>query len=52
MKIEYRSTEAKPGYGNAAHVEIAEKQKTFFLNSHNRLEKPKAAFPYSHSHCY
>ncbi len=36
------------GRGNDAHVGIAEKQKTFSLNSHNRLEKPKAAFPHSH----
>jgi transposase InsO family protein len=33
------------GCGNAAHVEIAEKQLTFSRNSHNRLEKPKNAFP-------
>jgi putative transposase len=32
------------GRGNAAHVGIAEKQKTFSLNSHNRLEKPKSGF--------
>jgi hypothetical protein len=34
----------KEGYGNAAHVEIEEKQKTFSLNSHNRLEKSKNDF--------
>lgn len=33
------------GCGNAAHVEIEEKQKTFSLNSPNRLEKPKNGFP-------
>jgi hypothetical protein len=33
------------GCGNAAHVEIAEKQKTLSLNSHNRLEKPQNGFP-------
>jgi hypothetical protein len=33
------------GRGNAAHVEIAEKQKTFSLNSHNRLDKPNSGFP-------
>jgi len=32
------------GYGNAAHMEIEEKQKTFSLDSHNRLEKPKSGF--------
>ena len=37
--------QASRGCGNAAHVEIAEKQKTFSLNSHNRLEKPKNGFP-------
>ncbi|MBK8147345.1 MAG: hypothetical protein IPN69_07280 [Acidobacteria bacterium] len=36
--------EPEEGYGNAAHVEIEEKQKTFSLNSHNRLEKPKSGF--------
>ena len=36
---------SKKGCGNAAHVEIAEKQKTFSLNFHNRLEKPKDGFP-------
>lgn len=30
------------GRGNDAHVEIAEKQTTFSLNSHNRLEKPQS----------
>lgn len=36
------------GRGNDAQVEIAEKQKTFSLNFHNRLEKPQADFPHSH----
>lgn len=43
-KFEQRLKDAETGRGNAAHVE---KLKTL---SHNRLEKPKAAFPHSHSH--
>lgn len=39
------------GCGNAAHVENVETSKQVSHLSHNRLEKPKAAFPHFHNPC-
>lgn len=40
--FEQRLSLQNNGCGNAAHVETAEKQRTFSLNFHDRLEKPQS----------